>query len=197
MATSSNFYEGKSLADFLPENESKAQSRGKQYSYCQNDEPSANLQPTGTKPKTTTKPPDPPDPKKEAKKKVLDLQQKKENLKKELHEIIGKLIEETTNTNVDQEKVKSHTSKLKQIERKWRPIYQELVNQYHILNSDERSNQIDKLNKEHKKFQSLIETVLEMNGEGKQEESKKNQDPYLRSNAKEKLSECAVEKKRI
>ena len=129
MATSSNFYEGKSLADFLPENESKAQSSGKQYSYCQNDEPSANLQPTGTKPKTTTKPPDPPDPKKEAKKKVLDLQQKKENLKKELHEIIGKLIEVTTNTNVDQEKVKSHTTKLKQIERKWRPIYQDLVNQ--------------------------------------------------------------------
>ena len=133
MATSSNFYEGKSLADFLPENESKAQSRGKQYSYCQNDETSANLQPTGTKPKTTTKPPDPPDPKKEAKKKLLDLQQKKEDLKKELDKIRRKLIEEITKTTADQEKVKSHTAKMEQIERKWRPIYQDLVNQYHIL----------------------------------------------------------------
>ena len=68
MATSSNFFDDKTLAEFLTESETedKTSQKGKpqpterkQYSYCSNDDKSTNFQPTGKLIGPSSDPPDP------------------------------------------------------------------------------------------------------------------------------------------
>ena len=123
-------------------------------------------------PAISSKPPDPPDPKKEANMaKMKKLLEEKEHLKKALNATREILFQEYTNTNKDEVRVKKFTEIVKHIDRKWRPLYQELYNLYNILNIEDLFTQLKLLNREHKEVQNMIETVLELNGEGNQEEN--------------------------
>ena len=58
-----------------------------------------------------------------------------------------------------------------EIERKWRPLYQELINLYNILNIEHLFTRLNQLKREHKQVTEMIATILEQDGEGNQEEA--------------------------
>ena len=142
MATSSNYYDGKSLIDCQTENETNQQTQKKptstskqQYSYCQND----NSQSKGR----NEKPPDPPD--KKEKEKLDECVKEKERILNVFQFLKAKAFDELTNTPTDYEELKNLADHARTMLCNWQNNTKRFLQVYSNLNLTEQAQETKRI----------------------------------------------------
>ena len=176
MATSSNFFDDKTLAEFLTadETEDKTNQKGKpqpterkQYSYSNDDDKSTNFQPTGKLIGPSSDPPDPgAETRAEMEKTLLKLEQTRDSLKEKVNTARSKLFEEFTNTDSNKEEVTKYTELAKEVDREWNRVIIQLCSFYTVLGKYDLATNAKE---EGRLIKEQIATILELDGEGTQE----------------------------